>query len=308
MLRVVRAATLETTVEYHGHTSRVTALVFTPDGRGLVSISDDRTAKVWDVPGVREPRLVEADEFKTFAVAYSPNGRLLASGGADGVVRITDLTAVDESAKPRELRGHGAAVRVVRFVNDDKILTGAEDNTARLWDLKDGKELRSWPHDAWVQDLVVVPHHGMFFTADANGVIRRFATEGPATVTPERKWQGHDSAIHAIAADSRPRDYRWALLATAARGGSVKLCSISGEPIATLIADHEVVSLSFSPDGKTLAGGDDSGNVTLWDVAAQTVRIRCAAIVAESTAWRSRPTVARWPRPPEVVGCRPAAK
>ncbi len=124
---------------------------------------------------MREPQLIEGDEFKTFATAYSPDGRYLATGGADGVIRVTDLAPDTKDRTPRKLTGHGAAVRVLRFADNDRLLSGAEDNTARMWSVKDAKELKSWAHPAWVQDLAVMPHHGVFFTADADGTIRRFA-------------------------------------------------------------------------------------------------------------------------------------
>ncbi len=271
LVRVVRTATGEVTAEYRGHMARIAALAFTPDGSGVVSVSDDRTAKLWDVPGVREPQLVEGDEFKTFATAYSPDGRYLATGGADGVIRVADLAPDAKDRAPRKFTGHGAAVRVLRFVDNDRLLSGAEDNTARLWNVKAGKELQSWAHPAWVQDLALVPHHGVFFTADADGTVRRFAF----LHKEQRSWQVPGGAIQAVACFSPapPEDFLGARVATASRAAAVKLWSGEGALIGELPATgSDVVSLTFSPDGKTLAGGDDAGNITLWDVDSRTVR------------------------------------
>ena len=271
LVRVVRTSTGEVTAEYRGHLSRITGLAFTADGAGLVSVSEDRTAKLWDVPGVREPQLIEGDEFKNFATAYSPDGRYLATGGADGVIRITDLAPEAKDRTPRKLTGHGAAVRVLRFADNDRLLSGAEDNTARMWNVKDAKELKSWPHPAWVQDLVLMPHHEVVFTADADGTVRRFAIQHK----DQRSWQVQGGAIHAVAATCLPPpdNFLSSRVATASRNGAVSLWSGEGALIGDLSANgSDVVSLAFSPDGKTLAGGDDAGNVTLWDVESRSVR------------------------------------
>ncbi|MBN8625899.1 MAG: serine/threonine protein kinase [Planctomycetes bacterium] len=275
-VRIVRTATLETTVEHQAHTARIAALQFTPDGRGLVSVSDDRTAKLWDVPGVREPQLVDADEFKTFAAAYSPSGRYLATGGADGVIRVSDLSTLDPK-KPLELRGHGGAVRVVRFLDDERLLSGAEDNTARLWGVKDAKELRAWPHSAWVQDLSVAGDRQLFFTADADGYVSRYSLAGPPR--PEVRWRGHDASIHAIVvrpvalphsgsckgeATTPINPSSWQVL-TASRDGTVKDWTGDGKLTTTFAASQQnIVTLAATP--QWLAGGDEAGNVLVWNV------------------------------------------
>ena len=71
-----------------GHTSWVTSVAFSPDGRLLASGSDDQTVKLWDVATGQEVRTLSGHTAPVRSLAFSPDGRLLASGSWDGTVRI----------------------------------------------------------------------------------------------------------------------------------------------------------------------------------------------------------------------------
>ena len=69
-----------------GHTARVRKVLFTPDGRELITVSDDKTIRVWDVASgeplrVLRPPIGRGQEGMLYAAALSPDGRTLAVGG-----------------------------------------------------------------------------------------------------------------------------------------------------------------------------------------------------------------------------------
>jgi len=111
---------------------------FSPDGRRIVTASNDRTARVWDSDtGKQIAKLVHDEPIRS--AAFSPDGRRIVTASADQTARIWDAN----SAKPlRVLSGHAGLVWSASFSPDGRrILTASFDRTARVWDAETAKQL-----------------------------------------------------------------------------------------------------------------------------------------------------------------------
>jgi WD40 repeat protein/serine/threonine protein kinase len=115
-----------------GHTDRVKAITFRPDGERIASASLDGTVRVWDL-AKKETELVLKHPGKVHGICYSRDGSVLASGCEDGKVRLWDATT---GSLLEELEGHTGSVACVKFAPKGNLLaSGGDDKTVRVWDV-----------------------------------------------------------------------------------------------------------------------------------------------------------------------------
>jgi hypothetical protein len=138
---------------FAGHTDSIRSVALAADCRRAISAGADHTLRLWDLDGGKEKHQFEGHTDAVVSVAISPNGRWCISGSADQTARLWD---VESGRMLRTLDGHGAWVNAVAIgPTGRRVLTGSggklaggefrsgADSTIRLWDVTDGKELRS---------------------------------------------------------------------------------------------------------------------------------------------------------------------
>jgi hypothetical protein len=99
-----------------GHSDHVEAVAFSPDGRYVLTGSDDNTLKLWDVATGKELRSFSGHTYYVTSVAFSPDGRFGSSGSQDNEVKLWDL------ATGRELQSFGEAGSPVAFSPDGRFV------------------------------------------------------------------------------------------------------------------------------------------------------------------------------------------
>ncbi|MFF7780445.1 trypsin-like peptidase domain-containing protein [Streptomyces tanashiensis] len=194
------------------------------------------------------------------SVAFSPDGRTLATASSDKAVRLWDVITGKAIGAP--LTGHSDAVLSVAFSPDGRTLaTAGADRTVRLWDVATRETRLIGPeHSDTVVSVAISPDGHTIATASSDGAVRLWdVVTGKAKGAP---LTGHYDAVESVAFSPDGRT-----LATASSDRTVRLWDVrSGNTRAVLVGHTDAVeSVAFSPNGRTLATASNDLTVLLWD-------------------------------------------
>lgn len=133
---------------------KFSVLAASPNGRFVAVHSANGTIQVRGLASGAEIRSLPARAFPENIMAFSPDGRRLAETTCNRRLRIWDL-ATDKELHANS--GHGLPIYAVVFIAGGRIVTAAEDQTLRCWDIKSGKEIDRLSTRTFFQPLVASP-------------------------------------------------------------------------------------------------------------------------------------------------------
>jgi RNA polymerase sigma factor (sigma-70 family) len=192
------------------------------------------------------------------ALAYSPNGKMIAAVGAGRAITLWDVA----SGKEIHQFPNGDQPHSLAFSPNGKILATTGVSVCHLWDVATGKELRQLKgHQEVLRSVAFSPDGKTVATASADGTVRLWDS-----ATGEERGQLNSGSDEVCRLAYSP-DGKW--IASTSMDGTIHLWDPNTREQGRRLTEHKKAtwSVAFSPDGKLLASSSDDGTIRLWDVA-----------------------------------------
>ena len=297
-----------------GHADEVISVAFSPDGRRLAAGVGFRemvgeapdpgpaaVARVWDVATGALAYDVIDRRGRMAALAFSPDGTLLATAGGAGVM-LRDAA----NGRPVRKLWNAAAFAVAFGPGGQRLLAGCTDGKARLWEVATGRLLHDYeghPSRPWI--LTYSPDGRVVATTDADSEVRlwdaeggrllhalrghqarvstmRFSPDGVQLVSGSNDqtaivWTtGTGQRVSTLAArreeiDVLAFDRQRQTLVIGGPDGTIRVWNISEGKLHGILRGHpgKVTAAVISPDGRLALSGSSDGSVKLWDLRAR---------------------------------------
>lgn len=204
-------------------------------------------------------KTIEGHSGSVESIAFSPDGKTLASGSYDASISLWDLSTGRQS----KVFNHTYAVLSVAFSPDGRTLaTGSYDKTVGLWDLKTWGKIQTLKgHSESVRSIAFSPDGKTLASGSWDKTVNLWDVASGSRI---KTLQSHNSSVYSVAFSPDGRT-----LASGNDDGTVGLWDIAtGSELKTLkLHKARVLYVVFSPDGRTLASGSSDNTVNLWDMA-----------------------------------------
>jgi WD40 repeat protein len=248
----------------------VNGLALTPDGSHILTVSADKTAKLWDLGNGSLVRSFTGAEGSLEAAAVSRNSALVAVGGADKTVRLYTFGDAKDVGK----LAAAAAVQSLTFSADNqRLAVGCADGMVRTWWVQYppqnqpgqpgfGEPGQSFTHKGSVTGVAFAPDNKTAYSGSLDATLQAWH---PASNMPVQNF-GHGNLVDAVAFNPAGT-----LLAAGSHDGTVRIWDVVKGPQVRQINAHTtpaaspVYCLAWNPDGKQIVSGSLDRTLKLWD-------------------------------------------
>ncbi|MBV1859418.1 MAG: FHA domain-containing protein [Nannocystaceae bacterium] len=242
-----------------GHAGPVNGLSYLPDGR-LVSISSDRSVRVWNVGAPQAVSTWTGHSDEVVALAVSPTGDTVFTGGLDGMLlrwNVADGTSI-------QMPGHEGEILQIRVSPDGtRVASGSADRKAHVWDAATGKLLHEMRGHKEKVFSVAFGRSKKLATGGADGRVLVWDLTSDQPHESPQALLGHEQSVTALVFS---RDLE--VLASGSNDKTLRLWRLdSGRELQLPGHDRIVAGLKLTQDGSHLISGGFDGTLRVWPLA-----------------------------------------
>jgi serine/threonine protein kinase len=236
---------------FYGHSDTVWSVAISPDGQSLVSGSNDKTIKVWNLKTGKEIHTISGHSSAVTSVVISPDGQTLVSGSGDNTIKVWDITTGKEI---RTLTGHSYLVCSLAISPDEHTLfSGSSD--IKIWNLKTGEIINTLTtHSGPAWSVAISPDGQTLVIGSEDKTIKVWSI---CTLT------GHSGAIKSIAISPDGQT-----LVSGSSDKTIGVWNLNTKQVIHFLTGHSgaVNSVAISRDGQTLISGSSDEKIKVWNL------------------------------------------
>ena len=237
---------------YEGHKEAILGIAQSPDGKYLLSGSDDNLAFLWN----NEGKIIDTIDVHIKSVndvIFSPDSKRFITGGSEGDFVIWNI----DGTKVATIIADKVYVKTIVYSSDGKfILSGGGDNTAKLW-TPDGKLIRTYKgHNCTIYQASFSPDNNSIVLASCDNTASVWNIQGKRMLTLKK----HISGVSAASFSPNGEN-----ILTASFDKTAVIWNLRGKP-SIILKGHsgEINQAEFSSDGKYILTGSEDGTAKLW--------------------------------------------
>jgi len=262
-IKILELDHLEEVATYPGALDRVSDILFSPEGRSLLVRTTQAVVR-WDIEPGPEPGQPSGHADEAWALSFSPDGGVLASGSdttdEPSTIKLWD---VPTGRLLRDWNAGPGTVSALAFHPSVRLLASGHleraDNV-RLWDPVTGQQLGTLRgHTDRVRALAFSPDGKLLATTGSDLTVRVWGVDRRECV---KLLSGHNDTVASLAFSPDGRR-----IASAGCDRTIRLWDLDSGSATRLTWAEKFSAVRFTPEGDSLVASDEDGRITVWDAA-----------------------------------------